>query len=441
MTARLSPPALRLPDQAAVRWNSFIKILRQPERNWPAQILERPIIASQVGNGHFALIADPAAAQTIMTGAQGQFPRWRIYQRVFAAGIGRHGLSLVEGAQWRRQRRAFSPMFRPESAVQFVPLFQSTAARAVANWNASGETICIPDIVLEMTRLTLGATWQALFGPGLAGEPLPIVGQAAAEIHAAQLRGDANIVAANLGELADAAARRGPLRGIAPHNPFDHWGNASKHASGNRPPSDLTEQELCDNARNFLGAGHETTALALSWALWLVAQDADTQHRIHDELDHVVGEAPIDFAATERLNFTGRVISETMRLFPPALLSVRQATDEVTLAGESLPRRTVLAVCIYALHRHRDWWREPDLFWPDRFIAGDPAHRYAYLPFGAGPRACIGAAVARLETITVLATILQQFQVSTDPPVPVRPQMLITLRPDRPLPIVLHRRR
>jgi cytochrome P450 len=128
------------------------------------------------------------------------------------------------------------------------------------------------------------------------------------------------------------------------------------------------------------------------------------------------------------------------RSFPPAFVTVRQSRDPIVLAGESLPAATVLAVCIYALHRHRGWWEEADLFRPDRFGAGEPRHRYAYLPFSAGRHACIGAAFAWKEAITIFAAILQRFRVSTDPAVPVRPRLSITLRPDREVPIVLHRR-
>ena len=251
------------------------------------------------------------------------------------------------------------------------------------------------------------------------------------------LRNDINAVTGKLAELADAAARRSPAQGIVPDNPFDDW------ALGRGSNDGLSQQEFYDNARNLLGAGHETTALTLTWALWLVAQDHRAQERIHHEIDEVLGGGAIEDAHTDGLAFTGQVLSETLRLFPPALVTVRQSRDPIVLAGERLPAATVLAVCIYALHRHRNWWEDPELFRPERFApgSGEPRHRYAYLPFSAGRHACIGAAFAWKETMTIFATILQHFRVSTDRNPPIRPRMSITLRPDREVPIVLHRRR
>jgi cytochrome P450 len=430
---RLRPPALDLPDEAAVRWTSFTKIIRWPEANWPAQICERPVIAGRVGNRTIALIADPEAARTVLSGSEEQFPRWRIYDRVVGSGTGRDSLFVVAGAQWRKQRRAFGPMFGPDSAAHLVPAFWRAAARAMAGWVAQDGAVRF-DASLEMTRLTLGVIWQVLFGAGADADPPPSVARAAAEIHAAQLRGELNTVAVKLAELADGAARLAPARSVPSGNPFDGVGATCAGPDG------LTRRELYHNARLFLAAGHDSTALTLTWGLWLVAQDAETQRRIHDEIDQVVGDEAIENAHTLRLVFTGQVLNETLRLFPPAFVTVRQSRDPIVLAGESLPAATVLVVCIYALHRHRGWWEEPDLFRPDRFGAGEPRHRYAYQPFSAGRHACIGSAFAWKEVITIFAAILQRFRVSTDPAVPVRPRLSITLRPDRDVPIVLHRR-
>jgi cytochrome P450 len=435
MIARLRPPALRLPDQAAVRWTSFTKIIRQPEENWPAQILSRPLIAGRVANRTIALVADPTLAKTVLGGGEEKFPRWRIYQQVVGRGTGRQSLSAAIGLQWRRQRRAFSPMFRAEHAARVLPLARRVTTDAIAAWRARGDTIRV-DGGREMTQLTLGIIWQLLFGAAETPDTPPFVARAAAEIDAAQLRGELDVTARKLAELADAAEHRAPLRSILPNNPFDDWNAASASAI----PRGLSRQELYDNARVLLGAGYETTALTLTWALWLVAQDAETQRRIHREVDEVLRGGPVEDAHLGRLSFTRQVLNETLRLFPPAFVTVRQTREPIVLAGEHLPAATVLAVCIYALHRHLEWWQEPDVFWPDRFLSGEPRHRHAFLPFSAGPHACIGAAFATQEAVAIFATILQHFGIATDTTVPVRPRVAITLRPDREVPIILKRR-
>jgi cytochrome P450 len=438
MMVRLRPPALDLPDQAAVRWTSFTKIIREPEKNWPAQIYERAIIADRVGARTMALIADPEAAKTVLTGPQDLFPKWRIYERVIGSGSGREGLPAVSGGQWRRQRRAFSPMFRPEIADRLVPLFRSAAERSIAVWRKRGLAPRL-DLTLEMTQLTLGIIWQVLFGADLQAEAPRFVTDAASRIYDGLLSGDVNAPPRVLAELATVAARRPPAPGIVPDNPFVAWSAIGDSGCG--PPQPLTARELYDNARAILGAGHDTTALTLTWALWLIAQDRETQQRVHDEIDRAVGGGPVEDIHVPLLTFTGHVLSETLRLFPSALVTVRQSRDPIVLAALELPAATVLTVCIYALHRHRDLWNEPDLFWPDRFGAGEPNNRFAYMPFSVGPHACIGASLARREAIVILATILQQFRVTTDAAVHVKPHMSITLRPDRPVPLFLHERK
>lgn len=436
MSASVRVPALDLPDAAAARWTSFIKVIRQPQHYWPAQLLQQPVIARRIGQRTLALIADPEAAKTVLTGAAEKFPRWRIYQHVVGRGPGRNSLSAASDPQWLKLRRAFNPMFRPDHASLLMPLFQRATARAVAAWQAKGDAIRI-DASLEMTKLTLGAIWCALFGDA-ASDPPPLIDRAAADIHAALLRNEASLQADKLAELADAAASRPPSRSAIPENPFDAWG-----------PPDVTQgvvdrlswPELYDNARGFLGAGHETTALTLTWALWLTAQDAAVQARIHDEVDRVIGSGPVEDAHLSRLVLTGHVIDETLRLLPPAFVTVRQSRDPLELAGERLPAGAVLAVCIYALHRHRRWWEAPDQFRPERFDAGEPRHRYAYLPFSAGRHACIGAALGLKEALAVFAGIMRDFSVSTDAAAPMPLHTTVTLRPARQVPIVLHRRR
>jgi cytochrome P450 len=436
--AAFRPPSLDLPDEAVVRWTSLTKIIRLPEQNWPAQICARRIITGRVGDRATALIADPEAAKIVLGGSEAEFPKWRIYERVVGTGVGRESILAVAGAKWRRQRRAFGPAFRPENVAQLVPLFRRAGERAMATWNTQGNVVRL-DAWLEMTRLSLDVIWRVLFGADAETDPPPIVARAAEQIHAAQLHGDLDGPPRFLAQLADEAARSPCPRGAIADNPFGAWGAAS----GDRSDEGLTDQEMYDNARGFFGAGHETTALTLTWALWLVAHDDASQQRLHAEIDRIVGPGPIEDAHIERLAFTGQVLSETLRLIPPAPVTVRQSTAAVELAGERLPAGSVLVVCIYALHRHRDWWQEPDLFRPERFApgSGEPRHRYAYLPFSAGRHACIGANLAWKEAVTIFAGILQHFRLAPGGAAPIRPRVLITLRPDREVPIVLHRRR
>jgi cytochrome P450 len=429
----LRPNALTLPDRASLVWTSLTKTIRQPEKNWPAQLCESPIITGCVRGRVIALIADPEAARVILTGSESEFPKWRIYEKVVGAGMGRENLSASTGLRWRRQRQAFSLMFQPASASQAVPLFQAAVKQAISAWGAADDILV--DAGLEMTRLALGVVWRALFCAKPDADMPLFVTKAAEHIYRAHLRGDINEPAIKIRELADAARDTAARPETIGNNPFSTW-----PAIDGGPTDQLSAQELYDNARNFIAAGHETTALTLVWSLWLAAQDAETQNRIHREIDEVAGPDPIAEHHIDRLLFTGRVVKEAMRLYPPGFVTVRQARQPVRLAGELLPADAILAVCIYALHRHRDWWDEPDVFRPDRFAEAEPRHRYAYLPFSAGSHVCIGAAFAWREVIVVFASILQQFRLSTDRAATIYPRASITIRPNREVPITLHRR-
>src|SRR5262249_50048607 len=156
--------------------------IRLPQENWPAQICERPIIVGRSSKRAIALIADPESAKTVLTGSADKFPRWRIYQHVVGRGAGRESLSAADGGPWRRLRKAFSPMFRPEHLSQLMPQFQRATARAAVTWRAQGDAASV-DISLEMTRLTLHIIWRLLLGDSM----LSLVDRVAAEIHAASL--------------------------------------------------------------------------------------------------------------------------------------------------------------------------------------------------------------------------------------------------------------
>jgi cytochrome P450 len=429
MTDRLRPPALDLPDISEVRWTSFTKAIREPERNWPAQICERPIHVGHVGERAMALVADPEAVRAILTGPESRFIKWRIYDRVVAAGAGRRNISATEGADCLRQRRILAPMLAPDAVPDLAPLFQQAALRAVDSWRRGAETRI--DAGLETTRITLDVIWRLIRGAPAYGPVAAAVDQAARAAYAAQVEQRINDAAGHLAPLLC------PVSG--PHSEAEVRANPFL-ALGQPPLADaLSADEVRDNARLFLNAGHETTTLTLTWTLWLLGRDPEAQARVRAEIDAVTGGAPLTPDQLPRLAFTGQVVNETMRLLPPGPIVVRQATGEETLCGETLPQGSLWAVCVYGMHRNAALWEDPHDFRPDRFAPGsaEPRHRFAYLPFSAGRHGCIGSAFGWAEALTVLACILQAFEVEADPGVDLRPRMAITLRPNGPAPLRL----
>jgi unspecific monooxygenase len=212
----------------------------------------------------------------------------------------------------------------------------------------------------------------------------------------------------------------------------------------NAPPSDLfdlmgaardpetgvafTNEQLGDEVATMILAGHETTATALFWSLYLLALDPATQEELAAE---VKGVAINGAAEVERLKFTRAVIDEAMRLYPPAFLIARAALGPDTIAGMPVRKKDVILIAPWLLHRHEKLWRDPNAFVPSRFMTGTPPDRFAYLPFGVGARVCIGAHFALVEATLALAKIIGAFRVSLIDKVPVMPIGVVTTQPDR----------
>ncbi|RYD32622.1 MAG: cytochrome P450, partial [Verrucomicrobiaceae bacterium] len=196
----------------------------------------------------------------------------------------------------------------------------------------------------------------------------------------------------------------------------------------------LSDTQLRNETITFLLAGHETTANALSWIFHLVSQHPEVEARLIEEIDTVLGGRTPVLEDVAKLTYTGAVIRETMRLYPPIWIIERRVIAEDEVGGYTLPAGSAVVISPYALHRHPAFWERPEEFDPGRFLGAAPA---AYIPFGAGPRFCIGNEFALLEAHLITAMILQSFRPCAVPGAAVRPQPDITLRPMNGLPMTL----
>ncbi len=199
----------------------------------------------------------------------------------------------------------------------------------------------------------------------------------------------------------------------------------------------LNDEELTGNLFTFVAAGHETAAMALAWAFWLLAKDQTSQERVRDEVIRVAGACDIYAERVERLTFTRQVIQEAMRLFPPAPAISRQVREDVTLGTHRISKHAQIVIPIWSLHRNEQLWDDPHGFDPERFSAEEAKarHRCSYLPFGGGPRICVGMSFAMLEIVTILATLVREFRFHPAPG--FRPQLFasVSLRPKSGLPL------
>ncbi len=205
----------------------------------------------------------------------------------------------------------------------------------------------------------------------------------------------------------------------------------------------MSDEQLRDEVLTLVSAGHETTANALAWTFMLLSQYPDVGRRLRAELDEVLGGRSPRFEDLPRLEYTERVIQESMRLYPPVWMIERVTLGPDTVAGRELPKDTIVGLCIYTAHRNPKHWPNPEGFDPDRFLPerSEGRPRYAYFPFGAGPRMCIGNHFAMMEAKLLVATIAQHFELELVQGHRVRLDPGVTLRPRGGLPMRLVPRR
>jgi cytochrome P450 len=217
----------------------------------------------------------------------------------------------------------------------------------------------------------------------------------------------------------------GKNEGAPPRDLFDLMGAARDPDTGEA----FTDEQLGDQVATMILAGHETTAVALFWSLYLLALDPATQDQLAAEVQGAAGNGALDI---ERLKFTRAVVDETMRLYPPAFLIARSAAASDTIAGMPVRKNDVILIAPWLLHRHEKLWRDPNAFIPSRFMPpAPPPDRFAYLPFGVGARVCIGAHFALVEATLALAKIIGAFRITLLDQEPVMPIGVVTTQPDR----------
>lgn len=432
---------------------TFLKGARaNPLSTWTRAHFEEPIIVSEGVLGHVAVLSDPAAIRHVLVDHAENYRKDDLQRRVLAPGLG-EGLLTAEGDAWRRQRRALAPLFTPKTVATFQAPMREAAERLARRLRRRGEGREV-NMALEMTRVTLDVLERTIFTHGLARDP-----DALSRAITRYFEAIGPIDPLDVFGLPDWIPRLGRLRARPALRFFDEIvdelieARKSLLARGGEAPRDLltllleatdpqTGQGLSDlevkaNVVTFIGAGHETTANALSWAIYLVSQAPDVRERLESEVDAAGPEAPLS-----ALPYARAVMEEAMRLYPPVPFMSRAAVAEDRVAGFRIPKGSLVMIAPWVLHRHRRLWEDPDGFDPARFLPGrrETIDRFAYLPFGAGPRVCIGAAFSLQEAVTVLARVAAEARFELRPGHAVMPVHRVTLRPSGGLPMTLRLR-
>lgn len=395
------------------------------------------------------------------------------------------GLFTSEGELWRRQRRLMAPLFQPSAMAQYTECMHDVTARAVSTWR-DGAAV---DLATEMTRITMGIVGKALFDSDTFDESDALGDALTVALSWADANGASPRLVAQIAltDAIEAAGARFPTLLAGPRRraldalkePFLLEGARSERLQGalavvnrriqqmiderraqglarndlltrllaardeeNGGAAVMTDRQVRDEANTLFVAGHETTATSLSWAFYLLGRHPEVRAAVQREVD-ALPPGPLDFAtSTSGLPLTTRVFKEAMRLYPPVPVYARRLLVDAEIRGVPMPRGTLVFVTPYPLHRLPGVFPEPERFDPDRFLPEREAARpkSAYIPFGAGPRVCIGMHFALLEGPMVMATILRMARVETDPARVIEPKLFATVRPGGGVPATVFRR-
>ena len=385
---------------------------------------------------HAFFLYHPNDIESMLVTNAKSYRKAQSFRSPFFHRLAGNGLVTSDGEFWRRQRRLAQPAFHRQRINSYGDVMVQYTQRAIATWKHGEHR----DVARDMARLALEIVVKTLFNSDVSK--------------------DADHVGATLSELVKPFASQATLKWILdnrlPTPGHRKYFNevaeidrivfriiAERRASGydqgdllsmlleaqDEDGTQMTDKQLRDEVITLFVAGHETTALSLAWSWYLLANHPQAEQKFHRELDEVLaGRAP-NVSDLPRLKYTEMIAKEAMRLYPPAYAVGREAAEETEIGGFRVPKGTQLFAFPWVTHRDARYFDEPEAFKPERWENPEQIPKYAYFPFGAGPRQCIGNYFAMMEIVLLMATIGQRFRFSLDPSHKVEVLPVLSLRP------------
>lgn len=399
-----------------------------------------PIVSGRTGK-RWHMVMDPEANRRVLRDAVEDYPKSDVTKMILRPAIG-DSLFVAEGAHWHWQRRVAAPVFSHRNIANLAPVMTAAAERASERIGAAAGRAA--NLFDEMVAATFEVIADVTLSGGDAFDRSVVHGAINAYIADTAKVSLLDVIGApswipRIGRLFATQAMRDmkrvadqaieARRESGPHDVpdlLDLLLEGEDTKTGRR----MSTEELRDNLLTFIVAGHETTALTLAWSLYLCAFDQGVQDRARAEAQAVLGPRAATAADVPHLPYIRQVIDETLRMYPPAAFLSRTAQKADTLCGRAVHPGDTVMLPIYALHRNHLLWRDPERFDPDRFADPKAIDRFAYLPFGDGPRICIGASFAVQEAVIILASLLARFRFARVPGRDPKPVLILTLRPE-----------
>ncbi len=448
------PPAPRPPPNRLGFVELLIKLRRNPLECWSADFFQEPIAKLRLPFADAFLVHHPQAIKRVLMENSKNYQKDTIQRRILASGLS-DGLLSVEGKRWELQRRMLAPVFAPRTVNSFTKAMIAASNELAARWTRLGPGATV-DVAAEMALVTLNVLALTIFSDGIGGDfdefrvAMNAYFSTIGRIGVLDLLGVPKFVPrpghrrlrhtmAYFEGVIDTIIH-GRVHRLAAAGAIDQPDDLLTLLLHSLDPStgrQLSRTEVRSNILTFLSAGHETTANTLTWSIFLLSQVPEWRSRVVEEAERELSKPEEDLA--DRLIVTKAVIEEALRLYPPIAALSRAAVEADVLGDMSVKPGSLIVIAPYVLHRHRGLWSRPDAFDPSRFLpetrGGIP--RFAYLPFGIGPRTCIGSSFALQEAAIVLAVLTRQFEMRLLPHAEVWPLQSITLRPAKGLPMQL----
>jgi cytochrome P450 len=448
---RLVPPHVPPAPGPLGRIAFVARFLRNPLSVLPRAVYEQDFVRLAGSRTARVWVTAPSIIKAVLLDERDKFAKLT-QVRLLGPMLGK-GILTSEGADWKWQRQAAAPMFRPQELGAFVPAFVRAAEQTAARWGAApaGTVHRVDDDMTRTTFDVISATllpsadeafahtfersirgllrsgaWNLLYAQVNMPRWMPRPGMYSAVRAIADLRAT---VAALI-----RAQREVRAKGGEPDDLLQRLIQARDPESGRG----MDDEQLVDNLLTFYLAGHDTTAKALTWTLYLLACSPEWTQALQDEIAQVTGGAAIRAEHIERLVRVQQVLKEAMRLYPPVPMMSRQAIADARIDGHDVSAGTSVLIPIYAIHRHAKRWERPGEFDPARFAPETEIPRYQYMPFGAGPRICIGMSFAMVEATAILATLLQHVRFAPAPGHTPTPVARVTLMPSGGMPLAVH---
>jgi cytochrome P450 len=404
------------------------------------------VVALPLGPRRLYLLCHPDHIKDVFQDNESVFHKHDAAERI--RPLFGESLTMVDGDEWQRRRRLMRPAFTPPRAASFVPLIAQATDTMLARWREPAEQRRPLDVFVEMTELTRAIIRQVLFGDIPAGEARA-VGEAIDLVAERVNRGLwspfgwlPRFVAPHraygraLHELDTFVARRiGEGRGRDAGSDLLSAVLAARDAG---PGVVYDDSSLRDEFKALFVAGHVTTASGLAWIWYLLARNQGVRRRLQHEIRSVLAARAPTAEELPDLEYTRMVIDETLRLYPPTWVTARTTARAVEVGGYRLPAGATILLSPYVTHRDPRFWEDAERFDPARFSSGHPARpRYAYFPFGGGPRACLGSVLALMEMQVIVAMVTQRYELDLAPGWRVEPAPLTVLAPRRGVGVVL----